>query len=205
MRFPLPAAPPDVLRAAISDPAALRRWWDPAAARDGEVLSPGIDAPTMRLRGDTWTGDLVTARFAEGFVDVEAPGVGGHDLADLALAWEGALAALAWSLGRRGPVAWRRVELPVALAYDDAWTRIVGVLAAPPITVAGVRLDATLRVCEPPRLVVLDVGAGLLRLSFGPGDSVNRAVCDVLGDAGLPVGWEAWLGRRLGMMWESQV
>lgn len=205
MRLPLPTASADDLHAAISDPAALRRWWDPAAARDGEVLSPGIDAPTMRLRGDTWLGDVVTARFAEGLLDVEAPGVEGSDLDDLGLAWEGALAALAWSLRRRGPVAWRRVELPVALAYDDAWTRIVGPLATVPITVAGVRLDATMRLCRPPRLLVLDVGAGLLRLSFGPGDSVNRATCDVLGDAGLPAGWEAWLGRRLGMMWEAQV
>ncbi len=217
MRFPIPASP--ALRDALTTAAGLRRWWDPdAAVADGRA-TPGVDAPAMAVtvRGDTvtWSGEVVTAIFdlAAGTLAVDvASDVHADERAELALAWELAVAALRWAAARPGPVTWTRRTLPLALAYTDAWGRIDGAegLAGPGeqgvARVAGEPVVVRRVLARPPRAVAIEAGDALLRVWFGPGDSVNAARIDLLDvGGGLPAGWEAWIARRLGMTWVAQL
>ncbi|MDP2307311.1 MAG: hypothetical protein Q8P18_14895 [Pseudomonadota bacterium] len=226
MRFPLPDAPPGLLLPALTSPAALCRWWDPDAEVVGARLSPGLDGPTLAVRitgeGVTWEGESVRARFdlAAGAVTLDAEGLDADSRADLAAGWELALAALAWSLTDPRGVRWLRIDVPVALAYADAWSRIAGPEglagggapegSAVRVRIAGTGYDARVVLQRPPRAVSLVLPAldgALLRLQIGPGESVNAARLELLlgGDAPLPDGWEPWLAKRFGMSWVAQL
>lgn len=223
MQRPLPAASHAALRAALTDAAALRRWWDPDADVRGGRLSPGLDGPTLDVDADadgvTWAGEGMRARFdlGAGTVALDAEGLEPADRADLDAGWALALAALGWSLERDGAVRWLRIEVPVALSYGDAWSRITGpeglagADGAPLVAVriAGVRYAARPVLVAAPRAValVLEEPDALVRLQIGPGESVNAARLDLLvcGDAPLPEDWEPWLARRFGMSWVAQL
>lgn len=235
----LPTATPARLRFALTEPAALRSWWDPDAEVIGGRLSPGLDAPTLGVRTDTtgvtWQGAAIRARFdlTAGTAVLETSGVPSDERADLEAGWALALAALGWFLEPAsafagatdgGPaVSWLRLEVPVALSYGDAWSRIsgpeglasvdsTGAEGGAPMTVriAGVRYPARLVCRLPPRAVALVVdeighGGALLRLQIGPGDSVNVAHLDLLVRGTPPDGWEPWLAQRFGMSWVTQL
>ncbi|MES2638480.1 MAG: hypothetical protein V4850_03335 [Myxococcota bacterium] len=230
MRFPLPDASAVRLLPALTSPAGLRRWWDPDAGFVGARLAPGLDGPTMALRGDAgaavvWEGDTLRARFDLAAravtVDAEGPDAEGLDpdtLADLAAGWELALAGLAWSLGHTADVRWLRIDVPVALAYTDAWSRIAvpdGLAGATEgastrVRIAGTLYEARVVLLRAPRAVALvlpGLADALVRLQIGPGESVNAAHLDLMvrGDTPLPDGWEAWVAKRFGMSWVTQL
>ncbi len=232
MRTPLPLAPPGRLLHALTEPGGLRRWWDPEATLHEGRLGPGLDAPTLGLHvaGDvvTWEGEGIRARFdlAARVVDLTLPegqGASADDRADLEAGWALALAGLAWALAEEGAVSWRRMEVPVALSYGDAWGRIVepeglagpdasggaGPEARRAVRIAGVCYAARTVVSAGPRAValVLDEPDALVRLQIGPGESVNTARLDLTtrGEAPPPTGWEPWLARRFGMTWVTQL
>jgi hypothetical protein len=232
MHFALPPAPPEALRAALTTAAGLRAWWDPGATFAAEgVAAPGIDAFAMAVADDgdavVWRGELLTARFdlaARALTVTCAAPLDPVDREELEVAWTVALATLAWALDARGAgahdadVAWRRLELPLALAYTDAWGRIdgaEGLAGGPPGPDAVLRFGpdrvvGRRRLVAAPRAVIVEVGGTLLRVVFGPGASVNAARVDRLAasarpEGDLPAGWEAWLARRLGMTWVVQL
>jgi hypothetical protein len=225
MRFPLPDAPATRLLPALTSPAGLRRWWDPDAGFVGARLAPGLDGPTMALRGDAgaavvWEGETLRARFdlAAHAVTVDAEGLDADTLADLTAGWELALAGLAWSLGHPADVRWLRIDVPVALAYTDAWSRIAvpeGLAGAAEgattrVRIAGTLYDARVVLLRAPRAVALalpGLDGALVRLQIGPGESVNAAHLDLMirGSAPLPDDWEAWLAKRFGMSWVAQL
>ncbi|MFN7144495.1 MAG: hypothetical protein ACK4YP_12020 [Myxococcota bacterium] len=215
--LPLPeGVTPDLL--ATVD--GLGAWWSGDATLAGGRAAPGLDGETMAVTRDgdavTWTGDVLVARFADGALTIEDPtgAVDAGERPEVVLAWEIALATLAWAVGAPRPVRWRRLALPLALAYTDAWGRLQGPegLAAGTegdtvrVRIVGARLGARVLLTRAPRAVLLATGGALLRVSFGPGESVNAAFVDVLGDAAaLPPEWEAWFARRLGMTWTAQL
>ncbi|MDP2317025.1 MAG: hypothetical protein Q8P41_29300 [Pseudomonadota bacterium] len=224
MRLLLPAGPPERLRAALTEAAELRRWWDPDATLADGDLSPGLDGPTLAIHADgdavVWEGEGIRARFdlagrtgvveEHGGADVEDP--------DFAAGWALALAALEWALAAAGPVRWLRFDVPVALAYEDAWGRIVGPegLAGADgpdgrrtVHIAGERYGGRGVVTVAPRAVALRLEDrdALVRLQVGPGESVNVARLELLvrGDTALPEGWGPWVARRFGMTWVAQL
>jgi len=229
MRFRLPETPPSALRPALTDPAALRAWWDPETSGVHGLVSPGLDDGEMTVSAAdttvTWRGSTVAARFdlAGGIVTLGAAesasaalDLDPADAAELALSWEVALATLGWALRANGPAAWTRRELPLALAYSDAWGRLVapeGLAAGDEgaethVRVAGARVPARVLLRRPERAVVLDLGDTLVRVVFAPGESVNVSLVDAIvrsGDTTLPPDWETWITRRLGMTWVAQL
>jgi hypothetical protein len=217
MWFALPDAPPDKLREALFTAEGLRRWWHPDTELNDGVLSPGIDAGGMVLHREGWTGDLVRVRFdvIRREVEIVAAQLPYPERRELSLSWQVASATLGWALERRGPITWECVEVPVALAYSDAWTRLaaaegLGSLAEGArgtLKIAGARVLVRARVVRPPRAIVLELDGALLRVALGPGDSVNAARADLLTTRPgvLPSDWRDWLTHRLGMSWEAQI
>jgi hypothetical protein len=69
-------------------------------------------------------------------------------------------------------------------------------------------VEARRRLVRAPRAVAVEAGGALLRVVFGPGDSVNAATVELLdptGGGALPAGWDEGLARRLGMTWLAQL
>lgn len=230
MRLPLPPADPALLRAALLTPEGLAAWWAADARHVAGIVSPGLDADTMTVLADgpdvEWRGDVLTARFepAAGFVTVRAAvALDDADRAELALAWEVALATLGWALERAAgadappfpPARWTRQVLPLALAYADAWGRIDGadgLAGGPtdsegPIRLGEARVPARRRLVAAPRAVVVELDGALIRAVFGPGESVNAATVEAIALEGgaLPFGWDTRLAARLGMTWVAQL
>jgi hypothetical protein len=184
--LPLPrGVPVDRLRAALTEAPALRRWWDPDATITRARLSPGIGGGPLRVRRHQrevlWEGEGIHVGWPIDWPDapilVDAGALAEADEADVAAGWGLAVSALAWALGHDDPVRWVRAEVPVALSYGDAWSRIDGpeglagfattVGGTGTVRIAGVRYAARLVYSEPPRAVALvlpELGGALLRL-----------------------------------------